>query len=253
LTGAHYRTGAPASGGVAVAAECEYIGIVRAVAARGGGVMLNILVVEDHALVREGLTRILGQVADEGVTLHEAGDVDAALSVLDAHPEIDLVTLDLALPGVDGLTWLAAQRKRFPTVPFVVVSAYDDESTVRRVMRAGAAGFVSKSYPAEAMLAALRSVLAGEVVQPFSVRPPLGIDAPTPPAISTRAKDLGLSPRQAEVLALMAKGQSNRHIAQVLGLTEGTVKIHVTAIFRALGVSSRTQALVALSRHKIKL
>ncbi|HEY5762395.1 MAG TPA: response regulator transcription factor [Rhodocyclaceae bacterium] len=215
--------------------------------------MLNILVVEDHALVREGLTRILRQVSDEEVTLHEAGNVDEALAILDSQADVDLVTLDLALPGVDGLTWLAAQRKRFPTVPFVVVSAYDDEATVRRVMRAGASGFVSKSYSADDMLRALRKVLAGEVVEPFSAPTVLLADPPVPPAVTARAKDLGLSPRQAEVLSLMAKGRSNRDIAQLLGLTEGTVKIHVTAIFRALGVASRTQALVALARLKIKI
>lgn len=215
--------------------------------------MLNILIVEDHALVREGLTRIMRQVSEEPMTLHEAGSVDEAQSVLEAQPDIDLVTLDLALPGVDGLTWLAVQRKRFPTVPFVVVSAYDDEATVRRVMRAGASGFVSKSYSADDMLKALRQVLNGEVIQPFSAPTALGVDVPVEPAVTPRARDLGLSPRQAEVLSLMAKGRSNRDIAQLLGLTEGTVKIHATAIFRALGVSSRTQALVALARLKIKI
>lgn len=215
--------------------------------------MLHILVVEDHALVREGLTRILKQVSDEAISLHEAGDVDTALAVLEAQPDMDLVTLDLALPGIDGLTWLSAQRKRFPTVPFVVVSAYDDEATVRRVMRAGASGFVSKSYSADDMLSALRKVLEGEVIEPFAAPTALGVDVPVAPAVTARAKDLGLSPRQAEVLSLMAKGRSNRDIAQLLGLTEGTVKIHVTAIFRALGVSSRTQALVALARLKIKI
>lgn len=215
--------------------------------------MLNILVVEDHALVRDGLTRILRQLSDdEEIALHEAGNVEEALAGLERQPDMDLVTLDLALPGVDGLTWLAAQRKRYPAVPFVVVSAYDDEPTVRRVMRAGASGFISKAYAAEQMLAALRRVLAGEKVEPHASPPPLGVDVPTAPQVSARARDLGLSARQSEVLALLAKGQSNRDIAQVLGLTEGTVKIHVTAIFRALGVNSRTQAMVALSRHRIK-
>ena len=129
----------------------------------------------------------------------------------------------------------------------------DDEATVRRVMRAGASGFVSKSYSADDMLMALRQVLAGEVVEPFSAPTVLAADTPVPPAVTARAKDLGLSPRQAEVLSLMAKGRSNRDIASLLGLTEGTVKIHVTAIFRALGVASRTQALVALARLKIRI
>lgn len=215
--------------------------------------MLKILVVEDHALVREGIVRILGQL-EEPATLYEAANGDEALAVLEREPDLDLVTLDLALPGMDGVTWLAAQRKRFPAVPIVVVSAYDDAQTVKRVMKLGAAGFVSKAYSADQMLDALRRVLAGEIVEPQGgISTPLGIDAPTSAPVSERAKDLGLSPRQSEVLGLMAKGKSNRDIAQLLGLTEGTVKIHVTAIFKALGVNSRTQALVAVQRHKIRL
>jgi DNA-binding NarL/FixJ family response regulator len=215
--------------------------------------MLNILVIEDHALVREGLARVLKEIDDEGAELHTAANVEQAMTVLERVPDMDLVTLDLALPGVDGLTWLGAQRRQFPAVPFVVISAYDDEATVRRVLKAGASGFISKAYPVEQMVAALRRVLAGEIVEPSALSPPsVGIDVPVGPPVSARAKDLGLSQRQGEVLALMAKGQSNREVARVLGLTEGTVKIHVTAIFKALGVSSRTQALVALARHRIK-
>ena len=215
--------------------------------------MLKILVIEDHALVREGIVRIVQQL-DEPVSLFEAANGDDALTWLEREPDLDLVTLDLALPGVDGITWLTAQRKRFPAVPIVVVSAYDDAQTVKRVMKAGAAGFVSKASTAEQMLGAMRRVLMGEIVEPSSHAPtPLGVDTPTHPPVTERAKDLGLSPRQAEVLGLMAKGKSNRDIAQLLGLTEGTVKIHVTAVFKALGVNSRTQALVALQRHKIRL
>ena len=215
--------------------------------------MLKILVVEDHALVREGIVRILKQL-DEPVTLFEAANGDEALAVLQREPDLDLVTLDLALPGMDGVTWLTAQRKRFPAVPIVVVSAYDDTTTVKRVMKIGAAGFVSKAFSADQMVDALRRVLAGEIVEPQGgVTSPLGIDAPSAAPVGEKARDLGLSPRQSEVLALMAKGKSNRDIAELLGLTEGTVKIHVTAVFKALGVNSRTQALVAVQRHKIRL
>lgn len=215
--------------------------------------MLTLLLVEDHALVREGLSQILRQL-DPDLRLLEAADGNQAVALLESEPNIDLVMLDLALPGVDGATWMSSQRKRFPSLPMVVVSAYDDPQTIKRVIKAGAAGFVSKAAPAEQLLEALRQVLAGELVEPVTVKSTaMGVDAPTEATLQTRAHDFGLSPRQSEVLGLMAKGKSNREIAQILGLTEGTVKIHATAIFKALGVNSRTQALIAVSRKKVKL
>lgn len=222
--------------------------------------MLKILVIEDHALVREGLVHLLRQLDEEVITL-EAPEGEAGIKLLEEHDDLDLVMLDLALPGVDGLSWLKIQRKRFPAVPIVVCSAYDDGATVDKVMRAGAAGFVPKAYAADRLLAALKRVLQGEIVVP-SVVPAyaMGIDRPSTaadiddgPGGRSRTKDFGLSPRQVEVLNLIVKGKTNREIAQLLGLTEGTVKIHVTAVFRALGVKSRTQALVAATRHKIKM
>lgn len=215
--------------------------------------MLTILLIEDHALVREGLSQILKHL-DPVVRLLEAADGNQAMALLENEQNIDLVLLDLALPGVDGSTWMSSQRKRFPSLPMVVVSAYDDPQTIKRVMKAGAAGFVSKAAPAEALLDALRQVLAGVVIEPVTVKSTaMGIDEPSEATLQTRAHDFGLSPRQSEVLRLMAKGKSNREIAQILGLTEGTVKIHGTAIYRALGVTSRTQALVAVSRRRVKL
>ena len=222
--------------------------------------MLKILVIEDHALVREGLVHLLRQLDDEVITL-EAPEGEAGVKLLEEHDDLDLVMLDLALPGVDGLSWLKIQRKRFPAVPIVVCSAYDDSATVDKVMRAGAAGFVPKAYAADRLLAALTRVLQGEIVAPNLVpsyamgidRPSTALDGDDGPGGRSRTKDFGLSPRQIEVLNLIVKGKTNREIAQLLGLTEGTVKIHVTAVFRALGVKSRTQALVAATRHKIKM
>lgn len=215
--------------------------------------MLKVLVVEDHALVREGLAQLVKQLDDE-VIVFEAADGDRASALLAAEPDLDLVMLDLALPGTDGLSWLSAQRKVNPTMPVVVISAYDDSQTVKRVIKAGASGFVPKAYPGDRLLDALRRVLEGEIVEPDTLRTvAVGTEGPASPQITTKAKDFGLSARQAEVLALMAKGKSNREIAQAMGLTEGTVKIHVTAVFKALGVTSRTQALLAVARHKIRL
>lgn len=216
--------------------------------------MLKLLVIEDHALVREGMAQVLRQL-DTEVTVFEAGDCDAGLNIIEKESDLDLVLLDLALPGLDGLGCLPLFRNRYPAVPVVIVSAYDDVHTVSRVFKHGASGFVPKAYGTEKLLAALREVLVGNIYRPEqSITLDIGSDLPPLP-MSTEAdpSEFGLTDRQAEVLALITRGKSNRDIAQELGLSEGTVKIHITAIFKALGVSSRTQALVAVARHGIKL
>ena len=217
--------------------------------------MLKILLIEDHALVREGMTLLLHQLEEE-VTVFEVATGEDGVAVLEANPDIDLVLLDLSLPGIDGLSWMKIQRKRFPTVPMLVVSAHDDGSTLEKVMAAGAAGFVPKAQSADRLLESLNRVLAGEIVDPGATPTyPIGIDNPeimNPAGGRTRPKDIGLTRRQVDVLNLLVKGKTNREIAVLLGLTEGTVKLHVTAVLKALGVKSRTQALVAATRHRIR-
>ena len=215
--------------------------------------MLSLLVVEDHALVREGLVQTLRQL-DADVTVHEAADSDAARAVLEAGLSVDLLVLDLGLPGIDGLSYLVSLRQNHPEIPVVILSAYDDAHTVGRAMKCGAAGFVSKTYSSERLLAALRDVLDGRVFKPDllpaaspAISPRVSMDGRAEPA------EFGLTERQAEVLGLMASGKSNREIAALLGLSEGTVKIHLTAIFKVLGVTSRTQAMVVVARNGIRL
>jgi DNA-binding NarL/FixJ family response regulator len=215
--------------------------------------MVALLVVEDHALVREGLVLTLRQVEPETVVL-EAPDANSASALLAQGNVFDLILLDLGLPGIDGLSYLATLRKRYPTQPVVILSAFDDPHTIDKALESGAAGFVPKSFSSERLLDAVREVLAGKVFRPG--RPDLAALAPSPRSpIRRNAKpeEFGLTERQAEVLALMASGKSNRSIAELLGLTEGTVKIHMTAIFKALGVASRTQAMVVVARQKIRL
>jgi DNA-binding NarL/FixJ family response regulator len=216
--------------------------------------MLKILVIEDHALVREGLIQTLRQL-DAEVEVQGAADCESGCTLLGVAEDFDLVLLDLALPGVDGLTCLGLLRQRFPALPVVIVSAYDDTNTVYGALKAGAAGFVPKAYSSDRLLGALRQVLEGAIFIPEQTLPAangVGLAVPRTKAGKSPA-DLGLTSRQGDVLALMAKGRSNREIAELLGLSEGTVKIHITAIFKALGVSSRTQALIAIARHGIKL
>lgn len=215
--------------------------------------MLKVLVVEDHALVREGLVRLLAQL-EARVVVRDCADFDAALNLLETEDEVDLVLLDLALPGIDGFVGLDVLRRRFPAIPVVVVSAFDDLPTIARVMNLGASGFIPKAFSGEALLAALQQVLAGNIFHPDRSGQAAQLDdeQPVPPAAKgVAAADVGLTERQAQVLALMVRGLSNREIAERLELSEGTVKIHVTAIFKTLGVTSRTQALVAVARYGI--
>ena len=214
--------------------------------------MLKLLVVEDHALVREGLAQTLRQLGPD-ITVLQAADCDSASLLLQDCASIDLMLLDLGLPRLDGLSYLSTLKKRHPQMPVVILSAFDDAVTVGKAMKSGAAGFVPKSYSSDRLLAALRDVLAGrqfapECVTLSSVAVPKGAaGGKIDPA------RIGLTERQVEVLRLMAQGKSNRDIAALLGLSEGTVKVHMTAILKALGVSSRTQAMVAISQNGIRL
>ena len=213
--------------------------------------MVKVLVVEDHALVREALLQTLRQLESQ-VKVEGFADATAAMAALDSGHDYELVLLDLGLPGVDGMTCLSALRKRFPALPVVILSGYDDAITVSKAIKAGAAGFIPKTYSSDRLLAALRQVRAGRQYTPepsssgeMAVHEPIGGHAD--PA------EFGLTARQAEVLGLMARGKSNRQIAELLGLSEGTVKIHMTAIFKVLGVSSRTQAMVVIAQQGIRL
>jgi len=220
--------------------------------------MLKLLVIEDHTLVREGLVNLLAQVED-GVVVADRPDFESALALLDDEDEVDLILLDLALPGIDGFAGLDILRRRYPAIPVAVVSAFDDLPTVTRVMNLGASGFIPKSFSGEQLLAAVRHVLAGEIFRPGGAGKGGHLDdaVPLPPSGSGSAgvtpAEIGLTERQAQVLALLARGLSNREIAAHLELSEGTVKIHVTAILKALGVASRTQALIAVTRYGIDL
>ncbi len=218
--------------------------------------MLKLLVVEDHALVREGLARLLAQL-EEGVTVAERADFESALNLLDGEQDFDLLLLDLALPGIDGFAGLDILRKRYPAIPVAVVSAFDDVPTVSRVMNHGASGFIPKAYTGEALLNAVREVLAGNIVRPDRPEHAAKLDDEQPLLPPKQGgvtpSEIGLTDRQSQVLSLMVRGHSNRDIAQQLDLSEGTVKIHATAVFKALGVTSRTQALVAVARYGIDL
>lgn len=206
---------------------------------------MRILVIEDHALVREGLLLALKALEESGgeggpLEILGARDVDEATRLLEENDDFDLALLDLMLPGTGGLVFLGVLRKRYPHIPVVILSALDDADTAAKAMKGGAAGFVSKASPTDVLLGALREVLNGEIWLPPEYRDLSGKRK----RARTVAERYGLTKSQACVLDLLAEGKTNREIAELLGITEGTVKIHVSAIFKALGVSNRSQALL---------
>jgi DNA-binding NarL/FixJ family response regulator len=204
--------------------------------------MTKILIVEDHALVREAMAQRIGRLEPDLVCL-ESARADEALALLEVHDDVDLAIVDLMLPGASGFSLLGVLAKRYPDLPAIVVSAMDDDAAVRRALAAGASGFVSKASSGEVLAQAVREVLEGGMPTPRA--------SPSATSARTRrsAERYGVTLAQARVMELLATGGSNREIASRLGLTERTVKVHMTAIYRALGVSSRSQALVLLSRR----
>jgi DNA-binding NarL/FixJ family response regulator len=201
---------------------------------------MQILVVDDHPLVREGLKHLLAGLDNE-TSVVEASSADAALQAISGRADLDLVLLDLNLPGRDGLSLLADLGREAPDLPVVMLSGEQDPALMRAALDAGAAGFIPKSTLSQVILPALKLVLAGGVYVPPEMLPGR---APEPAAGGAPE----LTPRRREVLAQIAAGKSNKEIAAALQLSEPTVKGHVVAVFRALRVRTRTQAIAAATR-----
>jgi DNA-binding NarL/FixJ family response regulator len=210
--------------------------------------MLKLLVIEDHAMVREALLETLKGL-DANVVTVGAADAASALQVLTVYDDIDLVLLDLMLPDTNGMALLGVLRKRYPAIPIVILSALDDADTVGRALRQGAAGFVPKSSSTETMLSALRAVLAGEVYLPARLRDQVEREQGRN---RTAGERYGLTAGQTRVLDLLAQGKTNRQIAEMLAVTEGTVKIHVSAILKAMKVANRSQALLLAKKERLR-
>ena len=217
---------------------------------------MKILVVDDHPLIREALKQVLSTL-DSDIQVLEAQSAREGFAVSKAHPDLHLILLDLGLPGEDGLDSLPLLRERAPQVPVVVFSASDHPDVVKRAIDAGAMGFIPKTSSNALLVNALRFVLAGGVYLPLEVlRQPSSASsgiAESPPGGSSGFRELGLTQRQAQVLALLVQGKSNKLICRELNLAEGTVKVHVAAVLKTLGVANRTQAVLAVSRLGIKL
>jgi len=231
---------------------------------------MKVLLVDDHPLILSALQTVIEGLGDD-VEVTGAGSARAARQVLQGDPEYDLMLLDLQLGDADGFDLLGEMRETYPSLPVVVVSASDRASDVIRAIDLGAMGFVPKRASNDTLREALRLVMSGGIyVPPMS----LGADAP-PPMVHERSAyeetmpdvmhvgqaasaggyqtaatlaGLGLTPRQTDVLALLLQGKPNKMIARELSLSVETVKDHVAAVLRSLGVSSRTQAVLAVAQ-----
>lgn len=212
---------------------------------------MKFLVVDDHALIRDAMRGVLKELKAEAIVL-EAASRRQAMDLIPTHPDIALILLDLQLPDSDGISVLADLRDLYPAISVVMLSAFNDRDNVIKALDNGAMGFIPKTDSREILLGALRLVLAGGTYIPPEVLASGTTVAATPLGKPSTAKrpspaELGLTERQVDVLALMMQGKSNKLICRALDLAEPTVKNHVSAILKALGVTNRTEAVLAVA------
>ena len=198
---------------------------------------LTVLIADDHPLLRAAVVHSLRQALPHAQVI-EVASASTLEAALDQHPEIELVLLDLTMPGARGFSSLLHVRGAHPDIPVVIVSSNDHPRVIRRAQQFGAAGFIPKSAPAETIGQAVEAVLDGGVWFPAMAAERSEADA----LLATRLAQL--TPQQFRVLLCLADGLLNKQIAYELGLAENTVKVHVTAILKKLDCHSRTQAAV---------
>jgi DNA-binding NarL/FixJ family response regulator len=218
---------------------------------------MKILIVDDHALIRDALQGLLKKLKRGAIVL-EASDSRQAMDTVAANGDISLVLLDLNLPDRDGFSVLAELRERYPAVAIVMLSAIQERAKVLKALELGAVGYIPKSARREVMMSALQLVFAGGVYIPPEIlaREELA-QAVAIPQRNDRPiespSEIGLSDRQLDVLGQLMQGKNNKVICRVLGLAEPTVKNHVTAILKALKVTNRTEAVIAVNELGWKL
>ena len=202
------------------------------------------LIADDHPLFRGALRGAVAALF-AGADIAEAGTFDEASKFLDQGSEVDLVLLDLTMPGVRGFSGLMYMRAQYPSVPVVIISANDDPAVIRRCMDFGASGFIPKTLGVDGMRNAIASVLKGGIWTPPDVDLTMAVDGETSAML---ARLVTLTPQQVRVLMMLSEGLLNKQIAYELSVSEATVKAHVSAILQKLGVESRTQAVIAAAK-----
>jgi len=207
----------------------------------------RLLIADDHPLFRGALREAVAGMV-ERADIVEAGTFEEMSKLLDESDEVDLILLDLAMPGVRGFSGLMFLRAQHPSVPVLVVSANDDPSVIRRCMDFGASGFMPKTLGIDEMRQAIKKVLGGGVWTPPDVDLTGGADAES---AALMARLASLTPQQVRVLMMLSEGMLNKQIAYELSVSEATVKAHVSAILQKLGVDSRTQAVIAAAKIEV--
>ncbi|WP_321505662.1 response regulator transcription factor [Breoghania sp.] len=202
----------------------------------------NFIIADDHPLFRGALRQSIESMYP-GANILEAGTLEDVCARLEASGDVDLVLLDLTMPGMRGYSGLMYLRAQYPGVPVVIVSANEEPSAIRNCMEFGAAGFIPKSLGIDTLRDAVEMVMAGEVWTPTDVD--MGADDETAGLVQRLAT---LTPQQVRVLMMLSEGLLNKQIAYELSVSEATVKAHVSAILQKLGVESRTQAVIAASK-----
>ena len=197
---------------------------------------MRILHADDHPMFREGL-RFFLKLLDPQVVILEASNFQAALDKLALEAPVDLLLLDLQMPGMGELEGFFTIRRRHPTLPVVIISGVNDSRIIRTLLDAGARGYIPKFATSEVLMEGLRKVLHGEVYAPD------GLFMPASQAAGTTGEDDALTSRQLQILPLLADGMPNKQIADALGVTEGTIKQHLKELFRRLNARNRTQAV----------
>jgi DNA-binding NarL/FixJ family response regulator len=207
-------------------------------------VQYRLMIADDHPLFRGALREAVSGLS-ERVEAAEAGSFDEVVALLEQGGEFDLVLLDLSMPGARGFSGLMYLRAQYPSVPVAVVSANDDPTAIRRCMEFGASGLIPKTLGVDGMRGAISSILSGGVWTPPDIDLSSGSDAE---AAELMARMATLTPQQVRVLMMLSEGLLNKQIAYELGVSEATIKAHVSAILQKLGVESRTQAVIAAAK-----
>ncbi len=211
---------------------------------------LRIVIADDHALVRGGLALLIDMAAP-GAEILQAGSLEQVTEILAQETPVSLLLLDLLMPGMQGETGIRRITDSWPDIPVVIVSMKEDTETIRRLLAAGAMGYIPKTSSPDITVSAIRLVLDGGIyIPPHVLRLNENLSSPSPDSADYRPSSHqgNLTRRQLQVLELIKSGKSNHAIASELGLTTGTVKMHVSGIFRKLNVTNRTEAVATWSR-----
>ena len=211
------------------------------------GESVRLVIADDHPLFRGALREAVSGLLEK-VDIAEAGSFEDITKLLERGAEIDLILLDLSMPGVRGFSGLMYLRAQYPSVPIIVVSASDDPAVIRRCMDFGASGFIPKTLGIETMRGAIERVFEGGIWTPPDIDLGARSDAQSAELL---ARFASLTPQQVRVLMMLSEGLLNKQIAYELGVSEATVKAHVSAILQKLGVDSRTQAVIAASKLEL--